>query len=55
MRAGMRMRGRLDVEFLDHRDAECIKRVSGFVIFAALIVAQKRKDERAPVGSFGET
>ena len=48
-------RQRLDVEFFDHGDAESVERVGGFVIFAALIVAEERKDERAAAGSFGET
>src|SRR5271169_3080742 len=42
------------VKFFDHRHAQTIERVGGFVILSALIVAEEGKDQAAATRSFGE-
>src|SRR5689334_24950551 len=42
----------LSAKFFDHRGAQGVERIRGFVAFAAHIVAHKRKNEASPVGQF---
>src|SRR5437762_12972280 len=51
-RGVLRRRG---VEFFEHRHAQPRQGVCGFMILSALIVAQDRKDQPPPAGSFGKT
>src|ERR1700722_7528422 len=46
---------RFVVELFEHRYAERVEGVGGFMILAALVVAQERKDQQSSIGGFRMT